>query len=91
MEFCIGLKEIRIHCRKCISRAVTVALSAQPPGVNNLCVCTVVVEIGFFFCKLQILFPHASLIITSAISINTVGKYRQPQQNTNNYCRTHGC
>jgi hypothetical protein len=35
----MGLKEIRIHCRKCISRVVIVALSAQPPGVNKLCVC----------------------------------------------------
>jgi hypothetical protein len=38
MEFCMGLKEIRTHCRKCISRSVIVALSAQPPGVNELCV-----------------------------------------------------
>jgi hypothetical protein len=35
----MGLKEIRIHRRKYISRAVIVALSAQPPGVNKLCVC----------------------------------------------------
>jgi hypothetical protein len=34
----MGLKEIRIHCKKCISRVVIVALSAQPPGVNKLCV-----------------------------------------------------
>jgi hypothetical protein len=36
----MGLKEIRIHCRKCSSRVViVVALSAQPPSVNKLCVC----------------------------------------------------
>jgi hypothetical protein len=35
----MGLKETRIHCKKCISRSKVVALSAQPPGVNKLCVC----------------------------------------------------
>ena len=39
MEFCMGLKEISIYCRKCIIRVVIVAFSAQPPGVNKLCVC----------------------------------------------------
>jgi hypothetical protein len=37
---CMGLREIRIYCKKCISRIVIVALSAQPPGVNKLCVCS---------------------------------------------------
>jgi hypothetical protein len=40
----MGLREIRIHCKKCISRIVIVALSAQPPGVNKLCVCVWIQE-----------------------------------------------
>ncbi len=35
---CTGLKEIRTLFWKCISRSAIVALSAQPPGVNKLCV-----------------------------------------------------
>jgi hypothetical protein len=33
------VKEIRPYLRKCITRSVIVALSAQPLGVNKLCVC----------------------------------------------------
>jgi hypothetical protein len=36
----MGLKEIQhMYVRTCIGRSVLVALSAQPPGVNELCVC----------------------------------------------------
>jgi hypothetical protein len=36
----MGSKEIRrIPKHACIGRLVIVALSAQPPGVNELCVC----------------------------------------------------
>jgi hypothetical protein len=36
----MGSKETRqIYIRTCIDRSALVALSAQPPGVNELCVC----------------------------------------------------
>lgn len=39
----MGSKEIRhMHSRTCIDRSVIVALSASPPGVNELCVCVCV-------------------------------------------------
>jgi hypothetical protein len=62
LEFCMSLKEIRIHRRKCISRVVIVALSAQPPGVNKLCVCVTINLEGFrlvailFVYELQVMY-----------------------------------
>ena len=38
----MGLKEIKIQFKKCIYRLEIAALSAQPPGVNKLCVCVCV-------------------------------------------------
>jgi hypothetical protein len=64
----MGLKEIRIHCRKCISRVVIVALSAQPPGVNKLCVC-----VHFFIAALESLFIFDSYsLVVSYVSANTI-------------------
>jgi hypothetical protein len=37
---CMGPKETQqMYIRTCIDRSVIVALSAEPPGVNELCVC----------------------------------------------------
>jgi hypothetical protein len=37
---CMGLKETQqMYIRTCVDRSVIVALSAEPPGVNELCVC----------------------------------------------------
>jgi hypothetical protein len=39
----MGSKEIRhMYIRTCIDRSVIVALSAWPPGANELCVCVCV-------------------------------------------------
>jgi hypothetical protein len=36
----MGLKETQqMYIRTCVDRSVIVALSAEPPGVNELCVC----------------------------------------------------
>jgi hypothetical protein len=36
----MGLKETQqMYIRTCVDRFVIVALSAEPPGVNELCVC----------------------------------------------------
>ena len=39
-DFVWALRRSRHTLEKCISRLVIVALSAQPPGGNKLCVCT---------------------------------------------------
>ena len=55
-EFCTGLKG------KCIIRRAIVALSAQPPGVNKLCVC--IAEDGIMDCSASREGQNAQLVYT---------------------------
>jgi hypothetical protein len=37
-----------MYIRTCIGKSVLVALSAQPPGVNELCVCVCVLHLSSY-------------------------------------------
>lgn len=46
----MGPKETQqMYIRTCIDRSAIVALSAEPPGVNELCVCVYCYTISVFF------------------------------------------
>jgi hypothetical protein len=54
---CMGPKETQqMYIRTCIDRSVIVALSAEPPGVNELCVCV-----------LDLQEPMASLVLVPKV------------------------